>query len=142
MTGVEERLDAETVAGREQRRGGLVPKHERELAAQMVQALHAEVLIEVQRDLAVGPRTQPVAAALELPLNRLETVELAVHDDARLLVLAGDRLIPGREVDDAQTRMAQPDAAVGGRPLSLPVRSAMRERLGGTGQRRRVNGFG
>jgi hypothetical protein len=83
----------------------------------------------VQGDLAVRSRAQPVAASLELVLDRLEPVELSVDDDPGALVLAGDRLIAGREVDDAQPRMAEGHASVGRDPVALSVRSAVEEAL-------------
>ena len=109
---VEERLDAEPIARREHRPPAGVPEHDSELAAQLVQALDAVVFEQVQRNFTVGPRAQAMAPRLELPLDRLVSVELTVDDDARLLVFAGDRLIAGREIDDAQARVTEPDASV------------------------------
>jgi hypothetical protein len=48
------------------------------------------------------------------------------------LILAGDRLIAGGEIDDAEARVPQGDAAVWGDPVPLPIRSAMVEALRGT----------
>jgi len=80
---------------------GLVPKDERELAAQVRQAIDAEVLVEMQRDLAVRARPEPVSGVLQLTADPFEVVELAVDDDPRRFVLVGDRLVAGGEVDDA-----------------------------------------
>ena len=124
---VEQRLDAEPIARGEHPAVVIVPQHERELSAQLVQALRAEVLVQVQRDLAVRSRAQPVSRLLEPALRRLEIVELAVDDDPRALVLARDRLIAGRQVDDAEPRMPQRDAPISRQPLALTVRSAVIE---------------
>ena len=94
----------------------------------------------MQRDLAVRARAQPVPGLLELALDRLEIVELAVDDDPRALVFAGDRLIAGRQVDDAQPRMAEGDAPIGGDPVALAVGPAMVEAPGGAFDRGRRDG--
>src|SRR5262249_35690338 len=60
-------------------------------------------------------------------LDPLEIVELAVDHDVKAVVLAGNRLISGRQVDDAQPRMAQAHATVGGQPGTLAVRTAVRQ---------------
>jgi hypothetical protein len=49
---VVERLDTEAVACGEQRLVGLVPEDEGELTTQPVQALRAELLVEMDGDLA------------------------------------------------------------------------------------------
>src|SRR4029450_2664101 len=79
----------------------------------------------MQRDLAVRSRSQAVPASLEFVLDCLEIVELAVDDDPRPLVFAGDGLIAGREIDDAQPRMAKGHSPVGGYPVALSVGSPM-----------------
>src|SRR4029453_3313237 len=103
------RLDAESIAHRHHRAVALVPQHHRVLAAQAMHALQADVFVQMQGDLAVRSRSQAVSATLEFLLDSLEIVELAVDDDPRALVFAGDGLIAGREVDDAQPRMAKSD---------------------------------
>src|SRR5262249_34729976 len=71
--------------------------------------------------------TQPVAAVLEVALDALEVVELAVRDDAQLPVLVRDRLVAGREVDDAEARVPQPDASMRRDPAALGVGPAVEE---------------
>src|SRR5581483_10728192 len=73
---IEQRLDAEAIARREQRAMLVIPNDERELAAQPMQALRAEILIEMKRDLAVRARAQFMSRLFQLALNRLVTVEL------------------------------------------------------------------
>ena len=96
----------------------------------MMEALRAEILVQMQRDLAVRTRAQPVTTRFELALDALVVVELAVDDDVQPLVLVGDRLVAGRQVDDAQPGMPQADASMGGDPLPLPVRPAVVEPFG------------
>ena len=88
-------------------------------------ALQPDVLVEVECDLTVGARPQAMPMRLEVPLDRLEVVELAIDDDPRALVFAGDRLIAGRKVDDAQPRMTKSDSFICGQPLTVPVGPAM-----------------
>jgi hypothetical protein len=130
VPGVKERLDAEAIPCREDRPAVLVPQHEGELAAEMVQALRAEVLVEMQGDLAVGPGAQVMPARFELALDRFIAVELAVHHDPRPAVFTGDRLVAGGQVDDAQPGVAEPDHAIRRHPVALPVWAAMMEALG------------
>ena len=63
VDGVVERLDAEAIARGEQHLIALVPDGERELAAQLVDGPSTSILVQVQRDLAVGPRGEGVPAA-------------------------------------------------------------------------------
>src|SRR5689334_11659854 len=90
-----------------------------------MQTMRAEILVEVKRDLAVGPGAQAMTSLLELALDRFVTIELAIADDRRAIVFAGDRLIAGGEIDDAEARVAQTDPAVGAHPVTLAVRAAM-----------------
>ena len=129
--GVEERLHAEAVAYGDELARAAVPDHERVLAAQPMHALRAEILVQVQRDLTIRARAQPVAAALEIALHALVVVELAVRDDPGGLVLVRDRLIAAREVDDAEARVPERDAAVGRDPGLLTVGAAMMQRAHG-----------
>ena len=69
-----------------------------------------------------------MARVIERTLHALVVVELSVDDDVEALVLVGDRLIAGVEVDDAEARMPEPDTAMRRDPVSAPVRPAMVER--------------
>src|SRR5512146_2633767 len=51
---VEERLDAEAVPRGEQTLVASVPDHEREFPPQLVHAFRPQVLVQMERDLAVG----------------------------------------------------------------------------------------
>jgi hypothetical protein len=61
VKGVEQWLDAKAVARREHQPVGFIPDDERELAAQAMQALRSQIFIEVQGDLAIRARAQPVS---------------------------------------------------------------------------------
>src|SRR5215472_16741316 len=130
VEGIEERLDTEAIAGGEDRPINFIPEYKGEFAAQSVQALRPEIFIEMKSDLAVGPGAQAVTRAFELALNRFIAIEFAVDDDAGLFVLAGDRLISGGQINDAETRVTEGDAAVERQPVALPIGAAMIEPLG------------
>jgi hypothetical protein len=68
-----------------------------------------------------------MASLLQLALDRLVAVELAVHHDLQASVLVRDRLIAGREVDDGEARVAEPDPAMRRDPPALRVGAAMLE---------------
>jgi len=132
VLGIEERLHAIAIARREQLVRPVIPDRERVFAAQSVHALRAEVLVEVQCDLAVRARAQAMCARrLELRLHSLVVVELAVGDDPHASILAGDGLIAGREVDDAEARVAERGAAARVDPSLLTVGAAMLQRADG-----------
>jgi hypothetical protein len=127
---VVQRLDAEAITGGEECVVAAVSEHEGELAPQVAQAGSALVFIEVQGDLAIGAGAEAVAPAFEVALRALKVVELAVDDDLERLILAGDRLIAGRQVDDAELGMAQPDPTILGEPRPLSVRPPVGESEG------------
>ncbi len=125
MNRIEQRLDAEPVACREHDAVGLVPDDEGELAAQPVQALRAEIAIEMQGDLAVRTRAEMMPRILQFLADRFVAVELAIGDEARAFVPAGDRLIAGRQVDDAEPGVAKAHRSVRADPVALPIGPAM-----------------
>ena len=96
VLGIKQGLDAKAVTRGKNGPVPLIPDDKRELAPQPVQALNAEIFVEMQGDLAVRARAQSMAGLLEFALDRLVSVEFAIDDDAGLAVLAGDRLLPGR----------------------------------------------
>ena len=127
VEGVLERLDAEPITAGEKRAVVFVPDRERKLAPQLMEACRAEVFVEVQRNLAVRPGAERVAARLEFEADPLEVVELAVGRDVQPAVFIRDWLLAGGEVDDAQARVAQTRPAVPGDPRAFGVRPAVPE---------------
>jgi hypothetical protein len=125
MECVEQRLDAEAVACGENRPMSFIPQYESEFASQVMQALRADVFIEVQRDLTIRASTQTVARAFEFTLNRFVTVEFSIDHDSREFVLACDGLIASRQVDNAESRVAQGNPTVARNPVALSVGSPM-----------------
>src|SRR5437773_6687981 len=82
-----------------------------------------------------------MAGLLELALDRLIGVEFAIDDDPCLFVLAGDRLIAGRKIDDAEAGMSERNPPVGGNPVTLAVGATMPETAGRPLQRGCGNRF-
>ena len=127
MDRVVERLDAEAIASGEQYLVALIPDRECELAAQRMNRAGAPLLEQVQRDLAVGPRTERVSLLLELAADPLEVIELAIRDDVKPLVFVRDGLVTRRQVDDAQSGVAESGATTSVYPNALRIGPAMLE---------------
>jgi hypothetical protein len=103
---VEERLDAEPVSCGEEMAVTLIPDRKRELASKPVNGTGATILEEVERDLGIRASAKYMAVALEYSTNAFEVVELAVRNDTKPVILTGNRLVTGLEIDDAQARVA------------------------------------
>src|SRR5688572_17889857 len=76
-----QRLDPETVAGEEQRLRRGVPDGEREHTAQLLHAIGALVLVEMENGLGVALGRERVSAGQELGAELAIVVDLAVEDD-------------------------------------------------------------
>ena len=103
------RLDAQPIAGEEQRLAVAVPEREREHAAKARHALLAPGLPGVDDHLGVAVGAKDVAQRLQFGHQLLEVVDLAVEDDADAAVLVEQRLLAGGHVDDRQPPMAEAD---------------------------------
>ena len=121
---VVERLDAEAVARDHRPPFAPVPDGRAELAAQVLRIPGAVLLVEVRQDLRVAAARERVTASLEAGADVLVVVELAVLDRPDVPVLARDRLVTARDVDDAEPSDAERDALREVRPAV--VRAAMR----------------
>jgi hypothetical protein len=78
-----------------------------------------------------------MSAPLQFASLAFKVIKLAVDNDMNPLVLVGDRLIAGREVNDAQPRVTETGTVIGGQPDTLAVRAAMMEGFRGALQRLR-----
>src|SRR5579863_10683266 len=80
-----------------------------------------------------------VAERDQLLAQTLEIVDLAIEDDLHRTVLVAHRLVPGRQIDDRQSPMSEPDTMcprAGGRLVeALIVRAAMCDGIGHAPQR-------
>lgn len=72
-----------------------------------------------------------MSSLFELRLDRLITVEFAIYNNAKAFVFVGDGLVSGRQIDNAEPRVAKSDAADCCDPMTLTVRTTMAEALGG-----------
>src|SRR5260370_20577297 len=97
--------------------------------------MRAKLLIHVQGDLAIRTRSKVMSAILQLAPLPFKIIELPVNDDVNALILVSNRLIAGRQVDNTQPRVAQPNALIWRQPGSLAVRTAMIERFRGACER-------
>jgi hypothetical protein len=82
-----------------------------------------------------------MSAPLQLASLALEVIEFSVHNDMKPFVLVRDRLIAGRKVNDAQTRMTETNALIGRQPSALAVRTAVVKAVRGALQPLRRNAF-
>src|SRR6185312_584697 len=131
VEGIEQRLDAKAVADGHHRPVALVPNDDGKFTAQAMQELHAKIFIEMESDFAVGSSAQAMTGLFQLLLDRFVAVEFAVDDDPRLLVFAGDWLIAGCKVNDAEPRVTERDPAIRRNPVALTVGAAMIQALRG-----------
>jgi hypothetical protein len=60
----------------------------------------------------VTPRSKAMAARLQLATQCRMVVDLAVVDDAKILIIAQHRLMSTRDVDDAEALVAQANVAI------------------------------
>ena len=132
VVGVIERLDAERVAGQEQRALGVVPDREGEHAAQPASHRRAFAVIELKDDFGVGLGREARAFLDQLGAERFVIVDLAVEGDPQRHVGAG----LGREghglggfgakINNGEAAMTKPDPPVVGDPQAGPVGTAFR----------------
>ena len=124
---VVERLDAEAVAGEEQLAALVIGDREREHAGEVVDDVAAPLLEAAEDDFGVGVvGDEPAAALLELAAQLGVVVDLAVEDEREVAVVAVERLVAGRDVDDREP--AHPDREVLADVGALPVGPAVHDR--------------
>jgi hypothetical protein len=99
--GVVERFLAQPVAAQHQAAARRVPQGEGEHSSQARYEVGPVLLVEVDQNLGVALGAEAVAR-LEVAPQLDVIVDLAVHHDPDRLVLVGQRLGPGLEIDDAE----------------------------------------
>ena len=125
--GVVEWLFAERVAGEEQAPAPAIPQGEGKHAVEPFDAALALLLIEVDNALGIGARGETVTFGLQLRLQLAAVVDLAVEDDLDRAVLVAERLVPARDVEDAQAGHPQAGARCGVLPGTPVVGAATHE---------------
>jgi hypothetical protein len=119
---VVERLDAEAIAGAEERLAIVVPEDEGEHPAQALQARGSPLAVRVENDLGVRAGGEAIAAQLLAQLE--EVVDLAIAGDG-VAVAVEHRLAASRWVDDAQASMGHAHVTRRVDPPALAVRAAV-----------------
>ena len=119
---VVQRLDADAIARDEQRARSRVPDREAEHAAQPGDRVRAPLLVGVNDDFGVGRRVERWPAASSSRAQLAEVVDLAVEHDPDRAVLVVNRLMAGRQIDDAQAAHPERHALVDPARLRRPAR--------------------
>src|SRR5437899_586728 len=121
------RLFAQTVARNQQLAPTLVPKREREHAAQFLYALSAQLFVQMNNYFCVGVGIEAMAAGFELGTQLRKVVDLAVEYDPDRAIFIEDWLVSAGNVDDAETPHSQPRILL--RKQAFIVRPAMHDCL-------------
>jgi len=129
---VVERFDPVAIACEHETPCLRVPDCNCEHAAESTHVLRAVALVEMEMDFGVAMRSERVALTLELTPQLRIVVDLAVLDDDARSVLARDRLVAARKVDDREAPCRQRDRTVD--VLAGAVRPAVYERGAHRGQ--------
>ena len=123
--GVIQGLDADPIPHEQQAALRLVPQRIREHAAEPIDGAVAPLFVRVHDHFCVRMRAEPVSVRDQLCTQLGEVVNLAVEHDADRPVLVRQRLIAGRQIDDAQTAVPEPDA--GADVEAVRIGTAMRD---------------
>src|SRR5208282_1202501 len=102
-----------------------IPDGERKHPAQVLNAIRAIFLVEMNDRLCVAVRPITMAARLERAAQRGMVIDFAVEGDPDRAILIAQRLLAGFEIDDAQPAHRQ--ANVGVEMRSALVRPAMHD---------------
>src|SRR5262249_48559458 len=120
-----QRLLAEPVAGEQEAAAASIPEADGEHAVEALEAARAVLLVGVHDHLDVGAAREPMAAGFQLSAQPRGIVYFPVRHQAHGTVLADERLLAPRQVDDLEPPGGQRDAAAG--PGDVLVRTAVGE---------------
>ena len=130
---------AEAVASEEELLLAPIPNREREVAVQMVEAVHTPLVVRVRDDLGVRGGLEAMSELTKLPLELDVVVDLAVLHDPVPAVLVRERLVAAGEIDDRKARVRHPEPAVeiqadavGTTVMKLPRHGEKKVRRGST----------
>ena len=90
------------LAGNEEGLVGRIPDHERKFSPQPLEAGGSVLLVQVQSNLAVGPRSKSVPALLQFGHDGVVVVEFTIGHDVKSTVLVGNGLISACQVNDTE----------------------------------------
>src|SRR6185295_2389187 len=102
-----QRAHAEAVAGEHEALPALVPQRERPLSVHARERVLAPRFPGVHDDLGIAARAEAVSEAHQLRAQLHVVEDLAVEHDPQRLVLVGERLLAGGEVDDGEPGMGE-----------------------------------
>src|SRR5438132_722333 len=97
-----QRLLPQAVARNQYFAAALVIQRQRKHAAQLVNAIAAQFLVQMDYHLGVAMRGEPVPPALQLGTELREVVDLAVENDPDGSILVKHRLVASSQIDDAK----------------------------------------
>src|SRR5262245_22570069 len=117
------------IPGRDQSAKALVPDEEGEHPTEVAYAFDTTFLVEMHDDFRVRSGREPMPSIFKLAAQSLEVVNLPVEDDGDALILVVDRLVPGDQIDDAQTTMSESGDPTGRDIFTGAVGPAMSDSL-------------
>src|SRR5882757_1448391 len=106
------RLLAQTVPGQNKFALHLVINGQRKHAAQFLDAIRAQILVEMNDDFCIASGIEAMSAPFQLGTQLGKIVDLAVVDDPCAAIFVEHRLMSASEIDDAQAAHAQTGAVL------------------------------
>jgi hypothetical protein len=105
-----------------------IPDSEAEHTSQKIHTAHSMVFVQVDDDfdIRIGPET--MAGGLQVATQFLVVVNLSIAHNRDRAIFIGNGLIPGLQVDDAQSAEAETDAWFNKVPH--PIRSTVGHHVG------------
>src|SRR5436190_20903306 len=125
-------LHTEPVASDEQFFSSLVPNRKRKHSTQVLNTGRAVFLVQVQYRFRVAVSLIDVTACFQAFAKIRVIIDFAVVRNVKGAVFVRHRLMTTRDVDDAETAMAQTDRAVD--ENAFVIRTAMRNDIAHTGK--------
>jgi hypothetical protein len=100
-----------------------IPDSEAEHTSQKIHTAHSMVLVQVDNDFDIRIGPEPMTGGLQVSTQCLVVVDFSIAHNRDRAVFIGNGLIPGLQVDDAQSAKTQTDAWFNKVPV--PIGSAM-----------------
>src|ERR1017187_6864108 len=102
-----QRLLAHAIARQQQKLLTLIVQSNGEHAAQFLNTLGPDFLVQVNYDFSVGVGIETVAAILKLPPEVRKVIDFSIENDPDAAIFVVNRLPTGTEVNDAQTQIGR-----------------------------------
>src|ERR1700722_1704847 len=99
---VVQRLFSEAIASQQQLAAALVIQRESKHSAELFDTVRAELLIEMNDHFGVAVRSEAMTAFFQFDAQLGKVVDLAIEDNPDSFVFIEYRLMPARQVDDAE----------------------------------------